>query len=53
MIDVNCFIGAFPFRELPHPDADVLVRVLEREGIVFNGGGRVSLTRYRWKPRGR
>ena len=33
MIDVNCFIGAFPFRELPHPDADVLVRVLEREGI--------------------
>ncbi len=33
MIDVNCFIGAFPFRELPHPDADVLVHVLEREGI--------------------
>jgi len=28
-------------------------RLLEREGIVFNGGGRVSLTRYRWKPRGR
>ena len=33
MIDVNCFIGAFPFRELPHPNPDVLVRVLEREGI--------------------
>jgi len=28
-------------------------QLLEREGIVFNGGGRVSLTRYRWKPRGR
>ena len=33
MIDVNCFIGAFPFRELPHPDPDVLVRVLAREGL--------------------
>jgi predicted TIM-barrel fold metal-dependent hydrolase len=33
MIDVNCFIGGYPFRELPHPDASVLVRVLEREGI--------------------
>lgn len=33
MIDVNCFIGAYPFRELPHPEASVLVRVLEREGI--------------------
>jgi hypothetical protein len=33
VIDVNCFIGGFPFRELPHPDADVLVHVLEREGI--------------------
>ena len=33
MIDVNCFIGAYPFRELPHPDAEVLVRVLAREGL--------------------
>jgi predicted TIM-barrel fold metal-dependent hydrolase len=33
MIDVNCFIGAYPFRELPHPDAAVLVRVLAREGL--------------------
>jgi hypothetical protein len=33
VIDVNCFIGAFPFRELPHPDPDVLVRVLAREGL--------------------
>ena len=28
-------------------------QLLEREGIVFNDGGRVSLTRYRWKPRAR
>jgi hypothetical protein len=33
MIDVNCFIGAYAFRELPHPDAAVLVRVLAREGL--------------------
>jgi Amidohydrolase len=33
VIDVNCFIGPFPFRELPHPDPDVLVRVLEREKL--------------------
>lgn len=31
--DVNCFIGPYPFRYLPHPDAEVLVRVLEREGV--------------------
>lgn len=28
-------------------------QLLEREGIVFNEGGRVSLVRYRWKPRAR
>lgn len=33
MLDVNTFIGAYPYRHLPHPDPDVLVRVLEREGI--------------------
>ena len=33
MIDVNTFIGPYPFRYVPHPDADVLVRVLDREGI--------------------
>jgi hypothetical protein len=32
-LDVNAFIGQFPFRELPHPDPDVLVRVMAREGI--------------------
>ena len=32
-VDVSAWIGAYPFREIPHPDAAVLVRVLEREGI--------------------
>ena len=26
-------------------------QLLEREGVVFDGGGRVSLARFRWKPR--
>ncbi len=33
MIDAAAYIGPYPFRELPHPDPDVLVRVLEREGL--------------------
>ncbi|MEO7458131.1 MAG: amidohydrolase family protein [Gemmatimonadaceae bacterium] len=33
MIDCAAYIGPYPFRELPHPDPDVLVRVLEREGL--------------------
>jgi methylated-DNA-protein-cysteine methyltransferase-like protein len=26
-------------------------QLLEREGVVFDGGGRVSLVRFGWKPR--
>ena len=33
MIDVSAFIGQYPFRHLPHPDPEVLVRVLEREQL--------------------
>jgi hypothetical protein len=33
MMDVNALIGPYPFRHVPHPDADVLVRVLDRERI--------------------
>jgi len=33
MIDVNTFIGAYPFRHVPHPEPAALIRVLEREGI--------------------
>ncbi|MEW5916032.1 MAG: hypothetical protein AB1762_06490 [Gemmatimonadota bacterium] len=32
-IDVNAFVGDYPFRAIPHPDPDALVRVMDREGI--------------------
>lgn len=32
-IDVTAWIGGFPFREVPHPEPEVLVQVLEREGF--------------------
>lgn len=32
-IDVNALIGPYPYRYVPHPDPEVLVRVLEREGL--------------------
>jgi hypothetical protein len=31
--DIHTFIGPYPFRHVPHPDPEVLVRVLAREGI--------------------
>jgi len=33
MIDVNALIGPYPFRYVPHPDPEVLVHVLAREGL--------------------
>lgn len=33
MIDCAAYIGPYPFRQLPHPDPDVLARVLAREGL--------------------
>jgi predicted TIM-barrel fold metal-dependent hydrolase len=33
MIDCAAYVGGYPFRHLPHPDPDVLVRVLQREGL--------------------
>jgi len=32
-LDTNALIGPYPFRYVPHPDPDVLVRVLEREAL--------------------
>lgn len=32
-VDVSAWVGPYPFREIPHPDADVLARVLGRERI--------------------
>jgi hypothetical protein len=33
VLDVNTFVGLYPFRHLPHPEPGVLARVLEREGV--------------------
>jgi predicted TIM-barrel fold metal-dependent hydrolase len=33
VVDVNTFVGAYPFRHVPHPDAASLVSVMKREGI--------------------
>jgi len=33
MIDVNAYIGPYPFRHLPHPEPAILAGVLEREGL--------------------
>jgi predicted TIM-barrel fold metal-dependent hydrolase len=33
LTDVDTLIGPYPFRLVPHPDPEVLVRVLDREGI--------------------
>ncbi|MBL8984270.1 MAG: hypothetical protein JNL26_18935 [Gemmatimonadetes bacterium] len=33
MIDVNTFIGGYPWRHVPHPEPAVLARVIEREGL--------------------
>lgn len=47
MIDVNALIGPYPFRYLPHPDAEVLVRVLEREGLTGAWVGHLPSAFYR------
>jgi predicted TIM-barrel fold metal-dependent hydrolase len=33
MIDVNTFVGSYPFRHVPHPEPAALRRVLAREGL--------------------
>ena len=32
-MDVQAYVGQYPFRHLPHPDPDVLARVLSRESV--------------------
>ncbi len=46
-VDVNAWIGSYPFRDIPHPDADVLVRVLEREGFAGAWVGHLPGAFYR------
>jgi hypothetical protein len=47
MIDVNALIGPYPFRHVPHPDPEVLVRVLDREGITSAWVGHLPTAFYR------
>src|SRR3954464_7247644 len=33
LIDVNALIGPYPFRQVPHPDPEILDRVVQRDGL--------------------
>jgi predicted TIM-barrel fold metal-dependent hydrolase len=47
MIDVNTFVGRYPFRHVPHPTPDALLRVLDREGIEGAWVGHLPSVFYR------
>ncbi|MEX2153771.1 MAG: hypothetical protein WD825_10575 [Gemmatimonadaceae bacterium] len=47
MIDVNALIGPYPYRFIPHPDPEVLERVLEREGLSGAWVGHLPSAFYR------
>ena len=47
MIDVNALIGPYPFRFLPHPDPEVLERVLDREQLSGAWVGHLPSAFYR------
>jgi hypothetical protein len=47
MIDVNTLIGPYPFRFVPHPDPEVLERVLDREGLSGAWVGHLPSAFYR------
>ena len=46
-LDVSTFIGPYPFRYVPHPEPDVLVRVLEREQVASAWTGHLPTAWYR------
>ena len=46
-IDVTSWIGAYPFRDVPHPDPEILVRVLDREGFAGAWVGHLPGACYR------
>jgi hypothetical protein len=46
-IDVDALVGPYPFRHVPHPDPDVLVRVLAREGLEGAWVGHLPSAWYR------
>lgn len=45
--DVNTFIGPYPFRHVPHPDPDVLVKLLAREKVQRAWVGHLPSAFYR------
>ncbi|MBC7790146.1 MAG: hypothetical protein H7Z74_09390, partial [Anaerolineae bacterium] len=45
--DVNTFIGAYPFRYVPHPDPDILVKVLARDSVQHAWVGHLPSAFYR------
>lgn len=47
MIDVNTLIGPYPFRHVPHPDPEALIRVLDREEIESAWVGHLPSAFYR------
>lgn len=47
MIDINALIGPYPFRFVPHPEPEVLERVLEREGLTGAWVGHLPSAFYR------
>ena len=47
MIDVNTLVGPYPFRYVPHPTPDALVRVLDREEIETAWVGHLPSVFYR------
>jgi len=47
MIDLNALIGPYPFRFVPHPDPEVLLRVLEREQLSAAWVGHLPSAFYR------
>jgi predicted TIM-barrel fold metal-dependent hydrolase len=47
MLDCAAYIGQYPFRHLPHPDPEVLVRVLAREGLAGAWVGHLPSAWYR------
>jgi hypothetical protein len=47
VLDVNALIGPYPFRYVPHPDPEVLVSVMDREGIERAWVGHLPSAFYR------
>jgi hypothetical protein len=47
MIDINTLIGSYPFRHVPHPDPEALLRVLEREELSGAWVGHLPSAFYR------